>query len=217
MSKPFRGPMQTKIEKISPLSAFAVYNIPNTSDLPTDFLSFREKLTLANISREQKRQEWQSARLAVKAALDCIGLPYPGFYKDEYGKSHAMNEHGFVSLTHTKGLAAAIFHLEIPVGIDLEYIRPKILRVGPKFLSDQELAFMRDDEMLHTIAWSAKESIFKCQGKKGVSLKEHIVLEPFDKDQDIIHGKISGTEFSNHRYRVKVHCEDDFVLTYTIW
>jgi phosphopantetheinyl transferase len=209
--------MQTKIEKISPLSAFAVYNIPNNSDLLTQFLSFREKLTLANISREHKRSEWLSARLAVKRALDCLGIPYPGFYKDEYGKSHAMNGQGFVSLTHTKGLAAAIFHLKIPVGIDLEYIRPKILRVGPKFLSEQELSFMGDDELLHTIAWSAKESIFKCQGKKGVSLKDHIELEPFEKNQEVIYGKIKGTEFSDHNYRVKVHCEGDFVLTYTIW
>lgn len=209
--------MQTKIEKISPLSAYAVKNIEDISDKGMDFLSFREKLSLANISRDSKKNEWKSARLAVKYAMDSIPLPYPGFFKDEFGKSHPMDGYGYVSFSHTKNLAAGIFHKDMPVGIDLDFIRPKIVRLGPKFLSNPEIEFLEQDELLHTIAWSAKESIFKCQGKRGVSLKENILLEPFQSDSQIIRGRVVGTEFSDHHYTVKVSIEGEFVLTYTIW
>lgn len=209
--------MQTKIEKISPLSALAVNNIEEVSQNGTDFLSFREKLAYANISRPDKQKEWKGARLAIKFALESIALPYPGFFKDEFGKSHPMDGYGFVSLTHTKGLAAAIFHKEMPVGIDLDFVREKVVRLGPKFLDEQEKDFLGQDPLLYTIAWSAKESIFKCQGRRGVSLKHNIRLEPFKAEDDILRGRIEHSEFSDHHYQVKVERENDIVLTYTIW
>lgn len=209
--------MQTKIEKISPLSALAVNNIQEVAGNGVDFLSFREKLSLANISRVEKQVEWKGARLAIKSALDCIHLPYPGFYKDEFGKSHPMDGYGHVSLTHTRGIAAAIFHKDMPVGIDLDYIREKVVRLGPKFLLDEEMEFLGQDPVMYTIAWSAKESIFKCQGRRGVSLKNNIRLSPFTLQDDVIKAKVYDTEFSNHFYTVKVEREGDVVLTYTIW
>jgi len=67
------------------------------------------------------------------------------------------------------------------------------------------------------MAWSAKESIFKCQGKKGVSFRENILLEPFEPDAQLIKGKIRGTEFADHHYQVRVEKIQDVILTYTIW
>lgn len=209
--------MQTKIEKISPLSALAVNNIEEVSQNGVDFLSFREKLSFANISRSDKRVEWKGARIAIKSALECISLPYPGFFKDEHGKSHPMDGYGYVSLSHTKGIAAAIFHKDMPVGIDLDFVREKVVRLGPKFLDPSEIAFLNNDPVLYTIAWSAKESIFKCQGKRGISLKNNILLEPFNQSDSVIKGKVYQSDFSDHHYQVKVDMEKDIVLTYTIW
>jgi phosphopantetheinyl transferase len=209
--------MQTKIEKISPLSALAVNNIEAVSQNGIEFLSFREKLAFANISKTDKKREWKGARVAIKSALDCISLPYPGFFKDEHGKSHPMDGYGFVSLTHTKGIAAAIFHKDMPVGIDLDFVREKVVRLGPKFLNESEIEFLDNDPALYTIAWSAKESIFKCQGKRGISLKRNILLEPFNIQDKVIVGKVHQSEFSDHFYNVKVEMEGDIVLTYTVW
>lgn len=209
--------MQTKIEKISPLSALAVNNIEEVSQNGVDFLSFREKLSFANISRSDKRVEWKGARIAIKSALECISLPYPGFFKDEHGKSHPMDGYGYVSLSHTKGIAAAIFHKDMPVGIDLDFVREKVVRLGPKFLDPSEIAFLNNDPVLYTIAWSAKESIFKCQGKRGISLKNNILLEPFTLNDSVIIGKVYQSDFSDHHYQVRVDREKDIVLTYTIW
>ena len=209
--------MQTKIEKIDSSAALAVKIIEEQEIESMSFLSFREKLSYANISHPEKKMEWKGARIAIKDALDCILLPYPGFYKDENGKSHPMDGYGHVSMTHTKGLAAAIFHKEMPVGIDLDYVREKVVRLGPKFLDQHEIDFLGNDPLINTIAWSAKESIFKCQGRRGVSLKNHIRLNPFTLEDKVISGRVENTEFSDHHYKVKIEWQNDIVLTYTVW
>tara|TARA_R110002124_G_scaffold287213_1_gene471268 strand:- start:6616 stop:7245 length:630 start_codon:yes stop_codon:yes gene_type:complete len=209
--------MLTKIEKISPLSAFAINNIKSSENSSMDFLSFREKLSLANIGHPQKRKEWKAARLAIKNTLDNLELPYPGFYKDQHGKSHSMDGAGHVSLTHHGDCAAAIFHKDMPVGIDLESVREKTVPLGPKYLDPLEIDFLGKDPLLYTMAWSVKESIFKCQGKKGISLRQNIILAPFTTNDKIVNGKIHGSDFSDHYYQVVVHSENDMVLTYTVW
>jgi phosphopantetheinyl transferase len=209
--------MQTKIEKIDSYSALAIKIIESHEVADLDFLSFREKLAYSNISHPEKRKEWASSRKAIFDALQSLHIPYPGFFKDEHGKSQSMNGSGFVSLTHTAGYAAAIYHRNTPVGIDMDHIREKILRIGFRFLDSSELDFLEKDPLHYTIAWSAKESIFKCQGKKGVSFRENILLEPFDPKAITIKGKIRGTDFADHHYQINVRVIDQTVLTYTTW
>lgn len=209
--------MQTKIEKIDSSSALAIKIIESQENQSLDFLSFREKLSFANISHSDKKKEWATARLAIYDALKALEVPYPGFFKDEHGKSQAMNGHGYVSLTHTLGFAGAIFHREQPVGIDMDFIREKILKIGFRFLDPAELDFLKKDPIHYTMAWSAKESIFKCQGKRGVSFRENILLEPFEINATKIKGKIRGTDFADHHYAVDVRKMENVILTYTIW
>ena len=209
--------MQTKIGKIDSSSALAVKIIESLSEKDIEFLSFREKLSFANISHPERKKEWGTARLAIQEALELLQIPYPGFFKDEHGKSQPMNGQGFVSLTHTRGYAAAIYHRELPVGIDIEVIREKILKIGTRFLSESELEFLQPQPAHYTMARSAKESIFKCHGNSGVSLRENILLEPFTPDATLIKGKIHGTNFNDHHYKVQVEQNENHILTYTIW
>lgn len=209
--------MQTKIEKIDSSSALAIKIIESQEEEALDFLSFREKLSFANISHPEKRKEWATARMAIRDALEVLRVPYPGFFKDEHGKSQVMNGNGFVSLSHTVGLAGAIFHRDTPVGIDMDFIREKILKIGSRFLDKSEIEFLEKDPLHYTMAWSAKESIFKCQGKRGVSFRENILLEPFSSSASIIRGKVKGTDFADHSYEVQVRVISNVVLTYTIW
>lgn len=207
--------MQTKIEKIDSSSALAIKIIDQSSSESLNFLSFDEQLSLANISHPSKRAEWMTARLAIRDALDALEIPYPGFYKDTHGKSQVLKGNGHVSLTHTNGLAAAIFHKDTPVGIDLEHVRERVLNIGSKFLSDSELDFVQKDPLLHTVAWSAKESIFKCQGKNGISPRQNILLDPFTKDDTCIRGKIIGTVDDNYFFEINISVISNTVLAYT--
>jgi phosphopantetheinyl transferase len=92
-----------------------------------------------------------------------------------------------------------------------------VVRLGPKFLDQHEIDFLGNDPLINTIAWSAKESIFKCQGRRGVSLKNNIRLNPFTLEDKVISGRVENTEFSDHHYQVKIEWQNDIVLTYTVW
>ena len=70
---------------------------------------------------------------------------------------------------------------------------------------------------LHEALRRSKESIFKCHGKKGVSLRDNILLEPFAPDASLIKGKIHGTNFEDHHYQVQVEQSENLILTYSIW
>ena len=209
--------MQTKIEKIDSSSALAIKNIGEEENKDLSFLSFREKLAMANISHPEKKKEWITARLAIFEALNVLDVNYPGFFKDEHGKSQSMNNIGYVSLSHTEGFAAAVYHKVLPVGIDLEFIRDKVLKIGKRFLAPSEIEFLELDPKHYTMAWSAKESIFKCQGKRGVSFRENICLEPFSIDDKIIFGEIRGLNLVDHRYQIHVDHIQNTILTYTVW
>lgn len=209
--------MRTKIEKIDSSSALAIKIIGEVQNKELSFLSFREKLSMANISHPEKKQEWIAARLSIYEALNALEVIYPGFFKDEHGKSQSMNNEGYVSLSHTDGYAAAIYHKLIPVGIDLEFIQDKILKIGKRFLAPAEIEFLNPHPKHYTMAWSAKESIFKCQGKRGVSLRENILLEPFSIEDKVIFGEIKGLNFANHRYEIHVEHIQNTILTYTVW
>ncbi|MDA0313963.1 MAG: 4'-phosphopantetheinyl transferase superfamily protein [Bacteroidetes bacterium] len=209
--------MQTKIGKIDSSSALAVKIIASVSEKDLEFLSFQEKLSFTNISHPERKKEWGTARLALQEVLKLLQIPYPGFFKDEHSKSHPMNGQGFVSLTHTRNYAAAIYHRELPVGIDLEFIRQKILDIGTRFLALDELDFLQPLPAHYTMAWSAKESIFKCHGKKSVSLRDNILLEPFAPNATLIKGKIHGVNFNDQHYNVQVEQNENHILTYTIW
>jgi phosphopantetheinyl transferase len=209
--------MLTKVEKISPNSALAVNNIEDITENSMDFLSFREKLTLANISHSAKYKEWKAARMVMWQALNCFDIAYPGFYKDEYGKSHPMEDIGHVSISHTRGLVAAIYHQKLSVGIDIERIQEKIVKIGSKFLSLEELELVGNDPEKLTMAWAAKEAAYKIFGKKGISLKSNIRILQEDLKEWVWLLKIDAPHSDQLIYPIQIEVKDDIVLAYSNW
>lgn len=102
--------------------------------------------------------------------------------KDQFGKPHIENSKSHISFSHSGEYAAAIYNIADPVGIDVQEIKAKIVKIAPKFTSDKEYAYItpqHQTEMLHVI-WGAKEAMFKKYGKGGVLFKEHIFVHPFN-------------------------------------
>lgn len=89
------------------------------------------------------------------------------------------------SISHTRGFAAAIISPEIPVGIDIEFISPRVLKVEKKFLNHQEFALLaplseEDRIVFSSLFWSIKETVYKCWGNGGVDFAEQIRIQSFD-------------------------------------
>ncbi len=89
------------------------------------------------------------------------------------------------SISHCDDYAAAIVSTEHPVGIDVETVEHRVLKIRHKFLTErEEIMLIKDCPTLSdiqrlTLAWSAKETMFKWLGENGIDFKEHLMLNAF--------------------------------------
>lgn len=87
-----------------------------------------------------------------------------------------------ISLTHSYPYVAAAFSPKKRVGIDVEKPGRNIEKIAPRFLCASELEKWKDTSNLLTLAWSAKESIYKAVGKPGLSFQKEIKISDFDQN-----------------------------------
>ena len=138
-----------------------------------------ERDELYKIRSPYGRIRWLAVRRALNSLFpqditECL--------KDEHGKPYVKGFDGYISLSHSNEYAIAISHPTNPVGVDIEIIQPKIKRIKQKFMTDKELLSIYGDHEIEQlyVCWCAKESIFKWQGRKGISLKQNIDIVPFE-------------------------------------
>lgn len=124
---------------------------------------------------QKRRTEWKHGRLAVKqlaiqlglcrSARDCV-FDRPRLI---VGGNDARR---FVSISHSGGYAAAAIDLA-PVGIDVETLRNLREDAAHLFLTDAEIALMRDFRIEHRLLhfWSAKEAVWKQKHGETQTLK----------------------------------------------
>ena len=87
-----------------------------------------------------------------------------------------------VSLSHSGEWVAALLAPGGRVGVDVEQVRDKARRLAPRFLSAAELAWAEQpgtDPAVFSLLWSAKESLYKLAGQRGLVFREDILTQPF--------------------------------------
>jgi len=152
-------------------------------DEPKSVLSANVELTALSQQRlhSMKSDLHQRAFLSVRQLLLLLGYTDADLYYDATGKPH-LHDQKFISISHSHQLAVVIVSNQA-VGVDVELIRDKVAKIGPKFCQS-ELLFLSPDltseiERL-TVIWGAKEAVFKVVNQEGISFKDHIFVAPFD-------------------------------------
>lgn len=125
---------------------------------------------------ESRKKQWLAYRLLIKTLLKPEDFPVE---YDQSGKPFLAGSGFHISVTHTEDLAAVIISRNARVGIDLEKIKPRIEKVRDKFLSSEESESVGKEKELEqlTIAWSAKEALYKLYGKRNLDFRENIKVE----------------------------------------
>lgn len=96
------------------------------------------------------------------------------------GQPYLLPKDRYLSITHSFPFAALAIS-EKRIGIDIERIMPKILRIKEKFIHPSEVSWTlgaKEVEML-TVIWVIKEALYKLHPSKYWSLKKHYKVEPF--------------------------------------
>jgi phosphopantetheinyl transferase len=154
-----------------------VWKIEEQEQFFTNQLSLSdEQAQELNKKHPKRKMEWLASRHLVKElsnGQDCI--------KDTFGKPFFPNSPLKLSISHSGEFAAVVTHSQ-SVGVDIQKITPRIRRIAPKFLRQEEEDSLQEVhvlEQLHVI-WGAKEALFKAYGKKEIDFRKHLFVQPFE-------------------------------------
>ena len=123
----------------------------------------------------------QQGFMSIRQLLKHAGYVDADVYYDTYGKPH-LKDKNYLSISHSFTFTAIIISEKIPVGIDIEKQRDKIVKIAHKFTPVEEYNTIANHEALVsklTIVWGAKESLYKIYGKKKLRFIHHIYIEDF--------------------------------------
>ncbi len=117
----------------------------------------------------------------------------------------------YVSISHTPGLVVLAHCHNHPVGIDVERLGPRVLRVRERFLNKRELAFIDADDIVgNLIAWTAKEAIFKVAGQPEATMTQ-MTLDPFkSQNAGVVH---FTAHYSGRTFGIATTIREDVVLS----
>lgn len=167
-------PMPMLIHEDLRTHAYGLWKIEEPAAFFESRISYR-----APASHHEKKTQ----QLASRMVLDCLheGFPFEEVMVEERGKPVLKDSDLHFSLSHCKGHAAAIVSTLREVGIDVEEISERVLRIEKKFLQPEELGLVSgcsDDSKkeILTLFWSVKETVYKWWGKGDLDFAKHIQI-----------------------------------------
>lgn len=193
-----------KIEAIEEQAIWGLWKIDEDINFlaSNTLLSNAETIELGKIHLDKRISEWLGARLVLKQLHDHLKLPYSGTVKDENNKPFLVKSSNHISMAHCYPYAAAMIHFNHSCGIDIETPKPVLIKLAAKFLSDEELKYIPQEPNPLCTAWTAKEVLYKVFGKRNISFKNNLKLNPFTFNST---GQIEGI----------IH-KDNFIRTYLL-
>lgn len=183
-----------------------IWKIDETADF---FHKFPDSWSIPPIQahlQANKYLESMAARFCLWELMKSQKLTDFDLQQDDRQRPFLLHPEWHISISHSYPFAAACLSKKLRTGIDIEKIGRNVEQVAPRFLNSSELAQWKGDPMKLTLAWSAKESIYKAWRKPGLSLQKEIHLV-------INHNQIQGKVLQNDVVEVRFEIHDDFLLT----
>jgi len=169
------------LKEINEHTRFAIWKIEESAKelLGELQLNRSEEAFLERLNKGKRTLNWLGTRVLLRRMLDTPG--YIDCPSDENGKPYLVNFPHKISLSHSFEYAAVMLSTEHEVGIDMELVKPKIEIIAHKFMKPEELVHLSASDYMEQlyVCWCAKEAVYKLQGKKGVSFKDNIWIDPF--------------------------------------
>jgi phosphopantetheinyl transferase len=161
---------------------------------PYEWLANGIKLTehCQNRVNSMKSEIHRRGFMSIRHLLAEAGYTDFDLYYDELGKPH-LKDGKYISITHSFEFSAIIVS-EMPIGIDIEKQRDKIMKIAHKFTPLEEYHTLANEEALIrklTIVWGAKEGIYKLMGIPGLLFLHHIYIEEFTFEDEILRARLN--------------------------
>jgi phosphopantetheine--protein transferase-like protein len=171
-------------QNINETAHLAIWSIQE----PASFFETDVQLAVP-IANEERRIQHLAVRLLFKLMMPAADLNQ--MVMADNGKPYLIGLPFHFSFSHCKGYAACAVD-DKPIGIDIEIIHPRILKVAHKFLNDSEkamIANLEQEDQLNQLAflWAAKEAMYKKYEQLGIDFaKDFNILELTKGDRGTI-------------------------------
>ncbi len=118
-----------------------------------------------------------------------------------------------ISISHSNFMVAVVFSSISKIGIDIELKDTKIVNVKDKFLNESEKLNAEYETNIDylTKIWTAKESIYKALGIKGISFSDNIIIKKLSNNRGQGH-YINGKE--KNKFDLIFFSIDDYILCF---
>ena len=172
----------------------AIWEITETLE---ELLQLSHVISTADFNTEKRKKEWLASRLLLNEINPNYSISYNTFGAPE------LNNESYISISHSKGLVAVIIGQQ-QVGIDIEEISEKALRVSSKFVSINNLKALTSEKA--TLIWCCKEAVFKWHQKGEVDFIDDIILHPFESmGKGKIRAEFRNTQLILHYQKIHNH------------
>jgi len=122
-----------------------------------------------------KGQSQRKQFLSILQLLQLKNLSFEDLKYNKRGKPELDNN--FISITHSFDYSGIILS-DRKVGIDIEKLRPSIVKISKKFINQHEINLIGELSIENlTKVWTIKEAIFKAFGFSGIDFKKNIIIE----------------------------------------
>jgi len=150
-----------------------------------------------NFSSEKRKKEHLTSRLLLNEIS-----PNTLIFYNEFGAPE-LNTDKHISISHSKNLVAVIIS-EKKVGIDIEEISEKALRLSSKFVSEKNRTTLNKEKA--TLIWCLKEAVFKWHQKGKVDFIKDIIIPPFTvNEKGEIKAQFKNTELILNYQKINNH------------
>jgi hypothetical protein len=177
-----------------------IWEITEDYDSLMSMLSLDEKdlITVESFKNHKRKLEWLSVRTLLK---EMLGKESKIVYGPER-KPYLHNNEYNISISHSKNLTSILMSRKKRVGLDLEFMSTKILRIADKFLRPEELGNIhKDQELYHLyLHWCAKEALYKICDKVDINFVTNLNIESFcPKNDGLMFGTVNNS-YMNERF-----------------
>jgi phosphopantetheine--protein transferase-like protein len=168
--------MALLFKKEEPHFKLGIWKIEEEADFFEQQITFRSKAV--HVGRQL--QQLTTRFLLVHLQDD---FPIEEIETNQNGKPYLPGQELQFNISHSSELGAAILSESNLVGIDVERINARIVKVKHKYLASAELEAVngsKDDEQLSYLTkyWAIKEAVYKWWGKGGVDFANDICILP---------------------------------------
>ncbi|KAA5548706.1 4'-phosphopantetheinyl transferase family protein [Adhaeribacter rhizoryzae] len=206
------------IREINPTTCIGFWEISETPEcLRENLLNLTSNnLFIPEFASVTRQTQWLSSRILAYTLLRKFTNNFISLENNDYGKPGFEDEAYQISITHSHRHVAVILSVEYKVGIDIEIISPKVLRVADKFMNSTESNDAAGDLHKTLVYWSAKETLYKLYSKKQLIFKDNILIAPFAlQPAGTLNTRIKTSD-AEKAYTVHYEKPEEYILTYCV-